>query len=509
MNKGMALAVTFLLSACSAGVNWKYPRVPSTAFTQPETTSVGALFQKVADRHPGMSGFYLVREGGDAFLARLAMIDLAEKTLDAQYYIWDGDVTGLILAEHIVHAAERGVRVRLLIDDHYLTTARDFRLATLAAHANIEVRFFNPVSNRGWRMTSFFLDFTRANHRMHNKLCIMDNALGIVGGRNIADVYFGVNTEHNYRDLDVLTAGPVVNELSAAFDQFWNSEWAVPVEATVRTLPTQDQLRAGIERLHERVAATGYPYPIYQDAADLRARLIRVRDRFVWAPGHAFVEKPSRVADIGAPRVIGAVLGARASKVKHELLIESPYFVLDQGQIERLRELKARGITVRALTNSTASNDVLPAQAGYANTRMKLLEGGLDLYELRPDSNMTRRWSARAARSHAALHAKTVVFDRESVWIGSFNLDPRSWTINTEIGVMIDSPEIAGQVAESMDEGVSAGSAYHVTLDDRGKLLWTAEKDGQVAQYHTDPGTTLWHRFKLGFVRLLPIESQI
>ena len=166
-------------------------------------------------------------------MARLAMAELAEKTLDGQYYIWDGDTTGLILADRLLRAADRGVRVRLLIDDHYMTEARDASIAALDAHPNIEIRFFNPVRNRRWRIMSFLADFGRVNHRMHNKLFVMDNAVGIVGGRNIADIYFGVRADHNYRDLDVMTAGPIVGELSASFDLFWNSEWAIPVAAVV------------------------------------------------------------------------------------------------------------------------------------------------------------------------------------------------------------------------------------------------------------------------------------
>ena len=186
------LAVAFLVSACTAAVNWDYPRSPSNTFAYPQTTTVGALFQEAADKHPGLSGFSVIRQGGPAFMARLAMADLAEKTLDGQYYIWDGDTTGLILADHLLRAADRGVRVRLLIDDHYMSESRDENIAALDAHPNIEIRFFNPVRNRRWRFMSFLAEFGRVNHRMHNKLFVMDNAVGIVGGRNIADVYFGV-----------------------------------------------------------------------------------------------------------------------------------------------------------------------------------------------------------------------------------------------------------------------------------------------------------------------------
>jgi cardiolipin synthase C len=502
------LGMAFLLGACSATVNWDYQRTPSNAFAYPETTSVGALFKEAADKHPGLSGFSIIRQGGPAFMARLAMADLAEKTLDGQYYIWDGDTTGLILADRLLRAADRGVRVRLLIDDHYMTEARDANIAALDAHPNIEIRFFNPVRNRRWRMMSLLAEFGRVNHRMHNKLFVMDNAVGIVGGRNIADVYFGVQEDHNYRDLDVMNAGPIVNEISASFDLFWNSEWALPVAAVVEERASEEDLQAFRKRLAEKLAATGYPYPIDEHLAGLRARLVQIRDNFIWAPGKVFVEHPSRV-ETNADNVIAAALRERASQVERELSIESPYFVLGDATIERVRQLTARGVKVRVLTNSAASHDVLPALAGYVNTRKKVLNAGVELYELRPDTNMERDWSVLAGKSQAALHAKCLVFDRKSVFIGSFNLDPRSHALNTEIGVMIDSPEIAGQVGELMDEGVSAGSAFHVTLDKNDKLVWSTENNGAKVEYDTDPETSFLYRFLVGVIGMLPIEDQL
>jgi len=255
-----AIAILLLLGAC-ATINWDYPRTPSVAFEHPETTTVGALFGKAADKHPGLSGFSLVEFGENAFLARLAMIDLAEKTLDAQYYIWSSDTTGRILASRLIRAAERGVRVRILIDDNYQTADKDFLLAGLDGHPNIEVRLFNPITNRFWRTMSFLADFGRVNHRMHNKLVVVDNAVAIVGGRNIGDVYFGVEKEHNYRDMDVLTTGPIVRELSASFDMFWNSDWAIPVGATVKELPTEKDWQAMQKRLEENISAPATRIP--------------------------------------------------------------------------------------------------------------------------------------------------------------------------------------------------------------------------------------------------------
>lgn len=504
-----ALGLLFLLGGCGSTVDWHFPRTPSTALAAPETTTVGALFQQAAVRHPGQSGFSLIQEGSRAFTARLAMADLAEKTLDAQYYIWDVDTTGRIMAQRLIQAADRGVRVRLLLDDHYQTEALDAGIAALDAHPNIEVRFFNPVATRRWRTLGMIADFGRINHRMHNKLFIMDNAVGIAGGRNIADIYFGVRPDQNFRDLDMVMAGPIVKDLSASFDQFWNSEWAVPVGAVVDKSATAQDFRALQARLNEHVAAAGYPYPIEERIADLRARIVEIRDGFVWGSGRVLADNPARVSGDDGGQVIRHAVLEQLAKAKQEVLIESPYFILLDPGLAQVRALTARGVKVRVLTNSAATNDVLPAQAGYANTRKALLAAGVELYELRPDSNMKREWSMVAGRSRASLHAKALVIDGKTVFIGSFNLDPRSTAINTEIGVLIESPEVARQLTDFMDDGVTPGSAFRLTLDPDGHLVWNAESNGTKLRFDTEPQTTLWHRVLLDLVGLLPIDEQL
>jgi cardiolipin synthase C len=449
-------------------------------------------------------------QGRRAFMARLAMADLAEKTLDVQYYIWDTDTTGRILAEHLLRAADRGVRVRVLLDDHYQSEDADHSIAALDAHPNIEIRFFNPVENRRWRMLSFASDFGRLNHRMHNKLFVMDNALGIVGGRNIADVYFGVRTDQNFRDLDVTMAGPIVRDLSASFDRFWNSEWAIPVGAVVAKRATQQDFLAVKGKLAEQISAAGYPYPINEELAGLRARLVEIRDGFIWAHGHVYAEDPSRV-DAGdeAGKVIFEALRQRVRETRHELLIESPYLILGDPSIEGVRALTARNVKVRILTNSAATNDVIAAQAGYANTRKDLVDAGAELYELRPDSNMKRDWSLAAGKSRASLHAKAVVFDRESAFIGSFNLDPRSAVINTEAGLYIESKELAEKLTTYMATGVVPANSYRVLLDPNGEIVWETMRNGQRLRYRDEPGTGFRRRLLANLLKVLPIDSQL
>lgn len=501
---GLAL----LLSACGTTTDWDYPRTPSSAITDPQSTTVGVLFQESADRHPGQSGLAVVREGSRAFIDRLAMADLAEKTLDAQYFIWDGDTTGLILAERILRAADRGVRVRLLIDDIYQTEERDFNVAAMDAHPNVEIRLFNPLENRRWRFWSFVSDFERADHRMHNKLFIVDNAVAIAGGRNIADIYFGVRADENFRDMDMAMAGPVVRDLSARFDEFWNSRSAVPVGAVVEQRATEKDLLAFRKRLADAISTVGYPYPIDEKIAALRAQITAIRDGFVWGQARVVANSPGRAGDDESEAIREALI-QRVGETHHELLVESPYFILADSSIELLRQLASRGIKVRVLTNSAATNDVVGAQAGYAKTRKKLLGAGIELYELRPDSAMKREWSVAAGKSRAALHSKIMVFDRESVFVGSANLDPRSRAINTEIGVLVDNPEIASQMAAFVDEGMAPGSAYRVTLAKDGGFEWAAQTGGTTTTFDTDPETSWWQRFVLDVVGILPLEQEL
>ena len=259
--------VVVLLGGC-ASVPKDYPRTPSSTFPDYASTAIGAYLEKAAASHPDQSGFAIFPDGRRAFASRIAMTELAEKTLDLQYFIWDEDATGRILAEHLVHAADRGVRVRILVDDLNLKGHRDAVITALDAHPNIEVRIFNPFANRSWKLLGFLTDFSRVNHRMHNKLFVMDNAVAIVGGRNIGDHYFEVHQAVNFRDMDVVAGGPVVREASGVFDHFWNGPWAVPITALVKRPATEADLRAATETVHEQLAKEPYPYPLDEDVAD-------------------------------------------------------------------------------------------------------------------------------------------------------------------------------------------------------------------------------------------------
>ena len=505
------LSVLLLLTACAKKLPTDVQRPPSTAILDYETTSTAKLFEEAALRHPGKSGFALIRKGRQAFTGRIAMTAMAEKSLDLQYYIWEADTTGRILALRLVEAADRGVRVRILVDDNTLA-GRDSPIASIDAHPNIEIRIFNPFAHRGSRIFGYMTDFDRLNHRMHNKFVIVDNALAIVGGRNIGNHYFGVQTDANFRDLDTAAAGPIVREISKVFDRFWNGEWSYPISALVDRTYTEADLRETVATMREMVNDEDYPYPLDEDVESLLGQLEEIRDSFIWAPGQVIWDDPSIVEHDKAAAVMHEALHRKLETLEKELLIESAYFVTRERGVQAAKKLHEKGVRVRILTNSLASNDVLPAHAGYAKGRKKLIENGAEIYELRPDSisgTVKDKKLLSVGKSKAALHTKAIVFDRESVFIGSYNLDPRAAEINTEMGLYVESPELARQVIAYMDEGVLPQNSYRVELDEDGDLVWITEKDGEEVRYIWEPESTFWQRFASGFIKMLPVEDQL
>ena len=476
---------------------------------EPRATRLGQFFGPAADQHPGLSGFSLLDHGREAFIVRLALCDLAERTLDMQYYVWDGDTTGRIIIDRVMKAADRGAKVRLLIDDPYYK-ANDPVIAALDAHANVEIRLFNPFTSRKWSRLDFIRDFRRVNRRMHNKLMVTDNAAAIVGGRNIGDIYYGVNTIANYRDLDVLAVGPVVRDLSRVFDRYWHSRSTVPIAAIVDRAYGAADLDAILIRLRDEIAAADYPYPIDQDLDNLAARGAELRNNLVWAHGQIIADDPEAVARGAESDEVVKFIRERLARLTKELLIESPYFVLPARAQATVKALHERNVRVRVLTNSLASNDMLAAHSGYAKTRRRLLENGMELYELRPDTDAFRSgWSPISGRSPAALHTKAMAFDREAVLIGSFNLDPRSAVINTEASLYIESPELAERLTAYMATGVVPANSYCVLLDPNGGTIWETVVDGQTVRYWDEPGTGFRRRFVANLLKLLPIDSQL
>ena len=464
-----------------------YPRTASTAFEdsrRPGSANSSARRPTNIRASPASASWATGRE---AFIVRLALADLAERSLDMQYYIWDGDTTGRIIVDRVMKAADRGVRVRLLIDDPYYK-ASDSVIAALDAHPNVEIRLFNPLTNRGWSALDFILDFRRVNRRMHNKLMVADNAAAIVGGRNIGDIYYGVNTIANYRDLDVLAVGPVVRDLSGVFDRYWNGPSTMPIAAIVDRAYGAADLDAILVRLGEEIAAADYPYPIDQDLDELAARGAGFRDNLVWAHGRIIADDPEAVARGEESDDVVAFLRGRVAGLKEELLVESPYFVLPAGAQATVKALHERKVRVRVLTNSLASNDMLAAHAGYAKTRKRLLENGMELYELRPDTDAFRPgWSPLSRRSQAALHTKAMVFDQEAVFIGSFNLDPRSACDQHRGRPLHREPGACGTADGLYGDRRRARQQLPRPPRPDGEIIWETVTDGQWCATGTSP----------------------
>jgi putative cardiolipin synthase len=522
VSKTLLLSCVALLFAGCASLPERGDLTPTFKYQHPEETALGRLFGEPASEHPGESGFLLLREGKDAFLARAALCEMAEHTIDLQYFIWTGDASGRVLLDRVVHAADRGVRVRILIDD--LSASRRYQnIAAVETHPNVEVRIFNPFGKRDlpWalRGIQMLTNISRLNRRMHNKIFAVDNQVAIVGGRNIGDVYFGVDPTYHFRDLDVLAAGPIVGHLSESFDRYWNSAWAIPITAFDMDLPSGEEAAVAFERLHDFVAGlTDFPYPVPEGKEQLLAKLRGFLASFVWARARVTFDSPEKVAGDTAEGVVHD-LRELARSAKRDILISSPYFVPMAESLDRAEEYRSRGVSVRVLTNSLASTNHAIVHSGYARYRKRMLRRGVLLYEVRPDAESRNRDTADPALEHSlVLHTKAVVFDREVAYVGSFNLGPRSAFLNTEVGLIIYSPEIASQVAEAIEAEMRPENSWRVLLNRKEEapspeaaesdLVWITERNGEEQKTYFDPGASFWRRVVVLFGTMLPIESQ-
>jgi putative cardiolipin synthase len=467
-------------------------------------------------RHPGESGFWLLGKGLDAYAARIMLADAADRTIDVQYYLYHDDVTGRLLTERLLRAADRGVRVRLLLDD-MTTKGIDSELAILDTHRNIEVRIVNPFASRGFRAFEALARFDTVTRRMHNKSFTVDGLMTIVGGRNIGDEYFDTHERMNFGDLDVLALGPVAAEVGGQFDLYWNSDLAYPVGKLSEPRGTLDALRTALRA--ELTANRDSPYARRVRESALVQDFVAGKLDFQWGEALVFYDLPQKLQT--DPEDRSTHMGPRlrpytVGSLERDLLIFSPYFVPGKQGVLVLTDLHQDGVRVRVLTNSLASTDVGAVHAGYAKYRKPLLQGGVELYEFKPDADTTGRASV-AGSSGASLHAKTFVLDREALFVGSPNLDPRSDKLNTEMGILFRSRPLAEGVAEWFDDN-HASVAYRVMLDRshcaarescNERLRWSETDDGAERIYVRDPETGLLTRLLVGLIALLPIEGQL
>jgi putative cardiolipin synthase len=521
---GVLLSAALLLAGC-ASLPTDYPRTPSTTLLDTQGSRLGKVSSRLLAEHAGLSGVLLLPRGTDAFLARLALAEAAEKSLDIQYYIWHRDTSGKLLVASVLRATERGVRVRLLLDD--IGTAADDRdLLALDSHPNIEVRLFNPVASRSARLLGVLGDFSRANRRMHNKSFTADNQAMIVGGRNVGDEYFEARPDVEFADLDLLAIGPVVGEVSRQFDDYWNSPLAFPIAALAREAPRDEDRQQALAALGEFVQAQKEgSYAQALRASGLAEGLAGGGLPFSYARVRVVADDPMKIlqqSTDAATHLLPELLPEFKS-LAAELVLVSPYFVPGEGGVAKLRSLVERGVKVRVLTNSLAATDVPAVYAGYQPYRRALLEAGVELHEFKPtaarkagklsaaEADDTAAARSLAGSSRASLHAKTLVFDRRALFVGSMNLDPRSVFTNTEIGVVVEHAGLAASQMERLDRQLPEIS-YRLELAPAGRpggaseIQWIDRQDGAETRYSRSPMTSAWQRLKIWFLSLLPIE---
>ena len=519
------LFATVVFGAC-ASLTVDYPREEVHALRNTGDTRLGRAITPLADANPGLSGVHPLVRGTDAFVARLVLAAAADRSLDVQYYIWRNDTTGRLLLDYLLRAADRGVRVRLMIDD-LGTAANDVHLLLLDEHPAIEVRLFNPIASRSARALGTLVDFGRVNRRMHNKSFTADNQATIVGGRNIGDEYFEASSGLDFGDLDVVAVGPVVQQVSDSFDLYWNSESVYPISALTSATVSDEQVEHGRTSLTEHSdSQRGSAYAeLLRDSAlarDLHAGALGL----YWCKAEALFDDPVKVTE--SPENQRTHLLPRLRPITeathNELLLVSPYFVPGKAGVQYFRGLRSRGVKVTVLTNSLAATDVSAVHAGYSRYRRPLLEAGVTLYEVKPSARRGGDESTRKSgsgsglgrSSRASLHAKVFTFDRRMVFVGSLNLDPRSVALNTEIGLVFESPELANVVAEELVAAFSR-SAYRLELvaggdgsgDSREKLEWIERQDNGEVRYNSEPQAGAWRRLGVWFMSWLPIESQL
>ncbi len=485
------------------------------------STTLAKNAKALSQMHPEKSGFFTLTHGTEALSARLRLIESAEKTLDVQYYIWHDDTVGKIMQYYLLKAADRGIKVRLLLDDMD-TVGKDDRLLALDQHPNIQIRTFNPFPNRNSRWKDFLTSSVRINHRMHNKSITADRSATILGGRNIGDEYFDASTLVNFADMDVLALGKVAEEVASSFDLYWNSENTYSIDALAQPSKGATQSLESIAAMYKSVLSVETKSP-YSDAvkhAEFNSYKSLEQVPFHWSEWTLAYDQPTKVTEksITAATHLAPQLITVAKDVKSSLIIVSPYFVPGEKFTAHLTNLVKNGVRVRILTNSLASNDVSLVHAGYLRYRKDLVKGGVELYELKPDASRLdtissttttqgkkKRW---LGASKSSLHAKYFGFDRIAVFVGSFNLDGRSVELNTELGVYFKDDEYAQMLDDNFTENTPT-KAYKIQLSEKGKIEWHSIENGKPVVYTSEPKTSVWNRFSTKFLSFIVPEKQL
>ncbi len=518
----------FVLASCTS-LPTGYDVRPSYAVTDASQTLIGKEAAEILGDQSEQSVMFLMNEGTDAFFARMMLIAQAERSIDVQYFIWHADLIGKLLFNQMILAADRGVRVRVLLDDININAEVEEMVYAMDQHENIEVHLYNPFASRGFRGADFATDAFRMNRRMHNKSFTVDGKATIVGGRNIGNEYFSADEDSNFQDLDVLAVGPVVDEVGKQFDVYWNSKVVFPVKAFDHNQANQDDLNHLKKKLAEfKEAQHGSKYE--QDIQDSEMYLNfknssseTKSEKIFKGDVKVVYDDPEKSTGKTEEEIVylKTLVRPHIEKIEKTLELVSPYFVPGKKGVTYLSEMVSRGIKVRVVTNSLSSTDGIMAQSGYARHRIELLKGGVELYELKADSkSKASRSLRRGAKAKSGLHAKTFIFDRDEVFIGSFNFDQRSANINAEVGIIYKVPAMAQYIGSSIFDVGTIENAYKLELvieheDVDGidvaqeKVVWIENRDGDVIRHTIQPETSGWRRFNEQIFSILPIESQL
>jgi putative cardiolipin synthase len=512
-NTRFVLLYLVLLSTLSSCATINFDEFKEASYAPPPSTDtfLGRKIEPLmADGKSGQSAFHVVGEGVEALALRISGAARAEQSIDVQTYLIKNDTTSKLFVGALLKAADEGVRVRLLLDDVFTGGVMDDALAVLNSHALIQVRIINPFARRRFRALDGLTDFGRVNRRMHNKTFTIDNQISILGGRNIADEYFSAHPGSEFLDTEVLAFGPIVPEISDMFDTYWNHRLAVPVDQFLN-LPddldaANEKLRAAVVEAFNEVSDTEYGESLISRIWENHSTF----DQVVWADYELVYDSPDKLdaslaqnAESMLPPLEFAIVNA-----EQELLVISPYFVPREAGIGFLRETVNRGLDVKVLTNSLAANNHWIVHSGYAPSRKALLRAGVELYESRPDIPYEDDVPETFRSEVTTLHTKAMIIDRRQVFIGSFNWDPRSLNLNTEMGVIIDSPEL-GEFYSQRARSELPWIAYKVALDERDKLIWVTEIDGKDVVYTKEPKSSFSQRFLSRLASILPIKGQL
>jgi len=497
-------------------------KTESKAFNAPETTYLGQQAATIAAGHGGDSGFLLLDRGWEALSWRTVLIDAAQKSVDAQYFLWKDDKAGKVMMQRLMAAADRGVRVRVLIDDSMTKSDPEY-LALFGAYPNIELRLYKPFGPRHKSLVIRGLDYVThmrvLNRRMHNKLFIVDDSVTIIGGRNIGSEYFEYPGPFVFRSRDLLAFGPVVAKSGTYFDEYWNSDWTIPIKDVVSTVPTLAETKAKKMQLDQfTLDPANYPPGFHDKFKAIKTEMIKLGGELLWGKAKILVDtvpdkdgKPQSRAEIDNT---GVTLGRLTDGSSEEVLIQSAYLILLDKGFEGIERATARGVNVKLSTNSMAANNHLTAFVGYQKQRRQLLATGAELYEIRPDmkseSALFTQAQLQEHKTIFGLHAKTMVFDRKVTFVGSFNLDPRSVNLNTEMGLLVESKTLAKAVAESIENDIAAGNSWQVITKNESTVEWITEKNGVItSELETEPMTSAARRVEADALKVIPDNAQL